>query len=135
MNFRLTMLLAGAVILLFIFFIWWGSRSDKDRAFQLDLEVPTARQLRNRFTTKYTADEIRLARGGESGCAISGQRLVIPPDVTCEFQLRAAANQTKQLILTLDSVSKSIDITLSQENALTITQMLTSGQTSESLDV
>lgn len=135
MSRRLLIFLLLVIGLLFIIFIVMGSQRDEQRRFQLDLEVPTARQLRSRFTRKYQPEEIRVSRGGDEGCAKNGRQLVIPQEVTCEFTMAADADDTKQLALTLQPGAASIFVELAQEDALTVEETLQPGEMSDNLDV
>jgi len=132
---RLTILIVALLVILTLIFIWWGNRNGASRSFRIDLDVPTVQQVRSFFTTKFSPEEVQIAQGRDLGCRVEGRRIIVPMDETCSFSLKPAPNRTKQIVVRLAAESDSVDLTLAQENALTIEQTLLSEQTSENLDV
>ena len=122
MSRRLLIFFFILMILIFALLLILSGRDDGNRA-QIDLDVPTARQVRNWLTVKVKPEEIRVA-GDNRDCRFEGRLFIISEGVQCLFTIRASTEQTKQIKLLLADPTQSIHLELKQDRALTVEEDL-----------
>ncbi|MCB9423111.1 MAG: hypothetical protein H6667_25145 [Ardenticatenaceae bacterium] len=108
-----------------------NGRDDGNRA-RIDLDIPTARQVRDWLTVKVKSEEIRAV---DEECRLDGRVFIIPERIQCSFAIRASAEQTKQIKLLAASPTQSIHLDLEQDRALTVEEDISPESEPLSLDI
>lgn len=129
------MVLVALVLLALFLLVLWLNRRTAPRFPTLDLQAPSAEQLRSRLTRKLEGGELQLAAGGQDGCRREGNLLAVPEGITCVFSIPANPDRTRQARLALSGAGQSVGVELGQENALTVEETLERGQDPLELDV
>lgn len=133
MSRRLLIFLFILIVLIFALLLMLSGRDDGNRS-QIDLDIPTARQVRNWLTIKVRPEEIRVADDNQE-CRFEGRQFIVPEGIECLFTIRASAEQTKQIQLLLASPAQFIHLDLEQDRALTVEEDLSPESESLSLDI
>ena len=133
MSRRLLIFLCILIVLIFVLLLMLNGRDDERRT-QIDLDIPTARQVRNWLTVSVKPEEIRMADENQ-GCRFEGRTFIIPEDVRCLYTIRASTEQTKQIKLRLLEPTLSIRLELEQDRALTVEEELLPDSGLLSLDI
>jgi hypothetical protein len=94
---------------------------------RLDLKAPSLDQIRQRFTARLPASQMRLASGGEAGCKLSSTALTVPEFVPCVYAIQPEAGKTRRLSLSLGGDGQSVRLVLVQPETLSVDQILKAG--------
>jgi hypothetical protein len=135
---KLALLVGGVLALLFCCSGVAGRAPQGPFRLRLDLQAPAAAWLRGLLTEKLRARDLRLRGGAEAGCAIRGDRLLVPAGAVCEFAIPTSSRRTRQLALGLFSGSTAavqLDQELDGQKPMVIAETLKPGGERLTLDV
>lgn len=133
MSRRLLIFLFILMILIFALLLMMSGRDDGNRA-QIDLDIPTAKQVRNWLTVKVKPEEIRVGDDNPD-CRFEDQLFIVPEGDQCLFTVQASTEQTKQIKLLISDPTQSIFLELEQDRALTVEETLRPESEPLSLDI
>lgn len=136
MSRRLLLLIVVVIVICYVAAVSLGYGGDGNpTGLSLDLQAPSAGEIRNRLTVKFKSEEITVSSGADDGCRVLPDRIIVPVDTDCELTMKASPMWTKQLLLVLAGGGRSVDLELEQDNALTVDKTLEAGQAPVPFDV
>ena len=95
---------------------------------KLDLNARSFDLLRRRLTAHLPASHLRLDSAAQSGCRLDATTLTVPESVECVYAIQPDARQARQLSLSLGGGVQSIQLVLTQPNALSVEETYEAGQ-------
>lgn len=123
-----------AVLYFVVVFIIGGSEA-AGVPLPIDMESITMDSIRGRLTRRMTSEHISLVSGGTQNCRVRSDRLLVAAETTCVFDLEPSEQWTRQLTLSFGLSEGSVELELTQPNALSIEETVAAGQGELELDI
>lgn len=128
-----------AIIVAVLVLCWFGLTAlglSGGSAFagQMNLEAPSARQFRERFTARLKASSLRLAAGDAAACPLDASRLATAVNAVCVYAIQPDPGKTRKLSLALAEGGQSVKLLLEQPEYLRVDQTLKPGEAAD-LDI
>lgn len=108
-------------------FVAYGGLNESSLQGRFNPAAPSFAGLRRMFTARLQTSEMRL-RSGVLNCSLTSTRLTVQEAGGCSFSIQPDASKTRQLSLVLKADGASIQVRLTQPNALSIDQTLKTGE-------
>jgi hypothetical protein len=112
-----------------------GGSEEAGVPLPINMESVTFDSIRSRLTRSMTSEHISVVSGGTQNCQVRSDRLLVAAGTTCVFDLEPSEQWTRRLTLSLGQTAGSINLGLTQPNALSIEETLAAGQAAIELDI